>query len=137
MNPDLLQWLLIGFIILSILYISWRGGSANPRTTGQLSNDIGKLDRDVSSARTDAQHANGRIDPLEARLSLIEREAVRRADIAHIEATIEDNEAQMHRLVETISQMRADIAEHKATGEHTSKQVDRLYDFIVRKGIET
>ena len=136
MTPsELFQAALVAFIVLSILYHVWRSGQANPETTGALGKQIGEMSRVVGAVTSAASRAEERLAANEARVAEIERGALRRSDIKHIEEEVDEHGSQLTQLRDGLNQMRVDNAEVRTNVAHTRAQVDRLLDFFVERGV--
>lgn len=109
---------IIAFIGVGIAVAIFRGGAANPESTGSLSRKLNKLQSDVSSLRGVKQD----VANLKDRVAEIERRGATVEDIRGLEAQIKE--------------LATSDAGQTATLDHVRNQVDRLYDFIVKRGME-
>ena len=101
------EWAIVGFIIVSILWHVWRGGAANPESTGTLGRKLGSLSNDVAAL-------SGRVDNVAEEIANLERESVRTGDIARLEAKIDG---------------RAVLA------DRVWHSVERIERFLIEKGL--
>ena len=116
-----LEYLIIAFIIGGIAYVTFRGGQANPETTGRLHKRLSGIEGDVKS--------------LSQRVGDIEKRSATSAEVKRLERLLE--QAQEHREEQTakIAELQSQLAAHSQQTSHTARQVDRLYDFIVERGM--
>lgn len=75
MTNSTLEWAIIAFIVLTIGWVVWKGGAANPMGTGRLSREITKL--------------TSRVRQTEKELAELKEEAATTKDIARLEARME------------------------------------------------
>ncbi len=126
---NVLELLIIGFIVCAIGYVIWRGGATNPVGTARLS-------RQMSEMKTGLAQATRRTGGIETRLDALEQESAKKSDIARLERQISGNDEKMDQLMADVSRLREISAERHASGEHVRRQVDRLYDAIVERGMK-
>lgn len=154
---NVLELAIIAFIVVSIGYLMWRGGAANPVGTGGIDRRLRAVSR--------------KADEIERRVETIEREGASVADVARLEAQmaahatemklmsdrvaalpgqIEANRAAIERmaaalpdiasrqraLADLLAGVREEGAARTKSIEHLSKQVDRLYDVLVPRGLK-
>jgi len=112
------EWAVIAFIVVSILYWIWRGGSSNPVGTG-------KLQHDVSNVRAQVGALAGRVIHVEEAVAQLEREAATTKDIKELERLVD----------ERIATMRAEMQGHHELSKSTSRNVQRIYDIMLDKGL--
>lgn len=68
---DLYQWAIIAFILLGIGVAVWRGGQANPESTGKLARRLGRVELELKekATTTDVAGLNSKLAGVEARLA--------------------------------------------------------------------
>lgn len=118
---DWLQLAIIAFILLSIGYVVWRGGQANPENTGDLGKAISGVEARVGSVDL-------RLSDLERDVQRLDEEAASKADIRRMEKALKDLQSE-------VSQIGKDAASREATLDHVRTTVDRMLDVIVNKGM--
>lgn len=82
MTGDYLELLIIAVIVLGIGVAIWKGGSANPESTGTLGKQVNGLSTKVTTLSTRMGHVEQELDDLKA-------EAATTKDIARVEALAE------------------------------------------------
>lgn len=105
---------IIGFIILSIGYVVWRGGSANPEGTGTLGRKVSRLSSDVATLAQRVGHVEDEVAELKGAVATT-------ADIARIE--------------EKIATVRAEMSGDREVARRTSHSVDRIEQFLIEKSL--
>lgn len=128
MHTSLLEWAIIAFIIGGIAYSIWRGGAANPETTGALGRKISKLEARVGAVDAQVSALGDKVGHLEGQMADFETSSAKGDDIKRLEATVAELQRKVATVAEGLAAQHADI-------EHTRRQVDRLYDFIVQRGM--
>jgi hypothetical protein len=126
---DLFQWAIVAFIVLSILYHVFRGGAANPESTGSLGGKVNGLSSQVSalSGRTAQQ-----VSALSERVGQVEEKMKSLSEAA---ATTKDVE-QLEKLVdERCNTIRAEIEGHKGLSQATNNSVQRIERMLIEKGL--
>lgn len=121
MSESWLELAIIGFIIAGIAVTIFKGGAANPETTGSL----GKQVREVKS---NVRILTGKVDEIERQVVGLENSSAKSFDLQRMEKDVGDLKREVGNLRESVAAQHADI-------EHTRRQVDRLYDFIVERGM--
>lgn len=104
---DWLEWAIITFIVLAIAYVVWKGGAANPESTGALGQKVNGLSGTVS-------RLDGRVKHVEQELEELKQEAATTKDIGRLEAQLKGAN---------------DLA------ERTYKSIDRIERFLIEKGL--
>lgn len=79
---DWFQWAIVGFIVLSILFHVWKGGAANPESTGSLNRKVSVLTNEVTTL-------GGRVKHVEGELKDLKRDSATTRDVAKLEEVIE------------------------------------------------
>ena len=129
MTGNYLELAIIAFILLSMFYLVWRGGQANPESTGDLGRRMGRMEGKMTTISSE-------LGTLDKRMGELDRRAVTVTDMARLEGAVAAHEHRFDDMAGVLHELRAAIGEHKSTSEHTRRQVDRLYDFIVEKGLK-
>jgi len=115
---SLFEGTIIAFITLSILWHVWKGGAANPESTGSLGRTVNSLSAKVTTM-------SGKVENLETELDELKQKAATTTDIQHLEKSFGER-------IETV---RAEAAGHKALSEATNRNVQRIYDIMLEKGL--
>lgn len=118
------SWLEIAIIALigaGFVAVIWRGGAANPETTGRLARRIGKLDEHVGQL-------DRNLGALDIEVRRIDSHAASKTDIRRLERAVEGVE-------KVVAEMGRDAASREATLGHVKSQVDRIVNVIVNKGM--
>lgn len=110
-----LEMAIIAFITVSIGFIVWRGGAANPVGTGSLGAKLNKQSREIVALTS-------RVGHVEAELAELKGEAATGKDIARIEERIET--------------VRAEMAGHFEMSRQTNSAVRRLEQIILERGLK-
>lgn len=113
-----MSWLelaVIAFIIVSIGWVVWRGGAANPESTGSLGRKVAHLSSKVSTL--DARSAH-----VEAELESLKKEAATTKDIDRIE--------------ERLATVRAEMDGDRKLAERTYRGVERIERILLERGLK-
>lgn len=111
---SIFEWAVVAFITLSILFHVWRGGAANPESTGALSRKFTGMSDKLSTI-------SGRVGQVESRLEDIERDAATVKDIARIEERIET--------------VRAEAAGRAELAAATNRSVERIERILIEQAL--
>lgn len=107
---------IVAFITLSILYHVWKGGAANPESTGTVGRKFTGLAAEVAGL-------GGRLRHVETEVKELKGEAATTKDIARIE--------------ERINTVRAEAEGHRALSQQTNDSVRRIERIILEKGLSS
>lgn len=113
---------IIAFISIGIAVAIFRGGAANPESTGSLGRQLRALQTEVGKLTSGLAAVKKDVSGMESRVAEIDRRA----------ATVDD----IRRLENRVDEIAEAASARAATLEHVRGQVDRLYDFIVKRGME-
>lgn len=122
MGNNWFELAIIVFICIGIGVAIFRGGAANPESTGSLGRQISSLKTEVGKLTSGQAGMKRDMSGMEGRVAEIERRGATVEDIRGLESRVDT-------LAET-------SAAGNATLGHVKEQVDRLYDFIVKRGME-
>lgn len=128
-NP--LEILIILFIlggISVVIWLGWKGGAANPVTTGSLDDRLNSFDTELSGMRS-------QVDQIEDRVEKIEGHYAKASDIERLEKQLRTHARKMDKVIEDITTIREEAAERGALAKSTAKQLDLIYKTIVEKGM--
>lgn len=128
-NP--LEILIIIFILVGIsivIWIGWKGGAANPVSTGSLDERLHSFDNELSGMRS-------QVDQIEDRVEKIEGHYAKASDIERLERQLRAQDRKIDKMAEDITSIREDAAERGALAKATAKQLDMIYEVIVEKGM--
>ncbi|QDH35836.1 hypothetical protein [Porphyrobacter sp. YT40] len=128
-NP--LEILIIIFILAGIsvvIWLGWKGGAANPVTTGNLDQRLQSFDVELSGVRS-------QVDQIEERVETIEGHYAKASDIERLEKQLRTHARKMDKVIEDISAIREEAAERGALAKSTARQLDLIYEVIVEKGM--
>lgn len=114
MTGSWLDWVIIGFIVLSIGFVVFRTGSANPESTGRLGRKVNDVANKVNDLR-------GRLGFVEQELEELKRDAATTKDIERIE--------------ERIQTVRAEMQGHHAISQQTNHSVTRIERLLIERGL--
>lgn len=128
MSGNLFELAIIAFIFIGIAVAVWKGGAANPESTGSLGKKINTLDQDVKRLDGELKHAVAEVDRLNG-------QAATKADIKRLERKVDDHCGAVEQIKQQVDEQGRSAAAREATLDHVKSQVDRLYDFIVNKGM--
>ena len=130
MTGSWLELAIISFIIIGIGAVIFRGGQANPETTGRLHKRLSGVE--------------GEVKALTSRMGEMEKKYATSADIRRLEQLLKDAQSSrseqgqiLSKQSDRIDRMAEDLAAQSESSRHTSRQVDRLYDHIVSKGMNS
>jgi len=126
-----IEILIIVFIIIGIsvvVYFSWKGGAANPVSTGTLDERLNSFDTELSGMRS-------QVDQIEDRVEKIEGHYAKASDIERLEKQLRAQGRKMDKMAEDIATIREEAAERGALAKATTKQLDLIYKTIVEKGM--
>lgn len=119
---DWLQLAIIAFIMLGIGWVVFRGGQANPESTGELGQQLTAL-------AGEQRGMSARIGDLEKDIDRLDKDAASKADIKRMEKALGE-------LQQEVAGQSKNAAAREATLAHVAAQVDRLYQVIVSKGMK-
>ena len=128
-NP--IEILIILFILGSIsvvIWLGWKGGAANPVSTGNLDERLHSFDTELSGMRS-------QVDQIEDRVEKIEGHYAKATDIERLEKQLRAQGRKMDKMAEDIATIREEAAERGALAKATTKQLDLIYKTIVEKGM--
>ncbi|WP_086733788.1 hypothetical protein [Erythrobacter colymbi] len=128
-NP--IEILIILFILGSIsvvIWLGWKGGAANPVSTGNLDERLQSFDTELSGMRS-------QVDQIEDRVEKIEGHYAKATDIERLEKQLRAHGRKMDKMAEDIATIREEAAERGALAKATTKQLDLIYKTIVEKGM--
>lgn len=128
-NP--IEILIILFIlggIGTVIWLGWKGGAANPVSTGNLDDRLNSFDAELSGMRS-------QVDQIEGRVETIEGHYAKASDIERLEKRLRTHDRKMDKVIEDISAIREEAAERGALAKATAKQLDLIYKTIVEKGM--
>jgi hypothetical protein len=132
---DGLQWAIIAIIVLGIAYVVFRGGTANPQSTGALGAELRRLQGQVAQFETMSTQI-GAIPQLAAestamkgRMTSIERDLV---ELKRDGATVKD----IARVEEIIRTVRAEAQGHRDLSAATSHSVDRIERLLLDRSLD-
>lgn len=131
MTDSWFEILIIVFIIIGIsvvVYFSWKGGAANPVSTGDLDDRLHSFDTELSGMRS-------QVDQIEGRVETIEGHYAKASDIERLEKQLRAQGRKMDKMAEDIATIREEAAERGALAKATTKQLDLIYRTIVEKGM--
>ncbi len=131
MNSSWIEILIIVFIIIGIsvvVYFSWKGGAANPVSTGTLDERLNSFDTELSGMRS-------QVDQIEDRVEKIEGHYAKASDIERLEKRLRAHDRKMDKVISDITTIREEAAERGALAKSTAKQLDLIYKTIVEKGM--
>lgn len=121
MNESWLELAIIGFILCGIAFAIFKGGTANPESTGSLGRRFGKLEGKVGGM-------DGKIDQMERQIVVLEGSSAKSVDLKRLETDVTELRDDVVTMQQAIAAMQADTS-------HSRRQIDRLYDFIVERGM--
>ena len=118
---DWLELAVIAFIIGGIAYVVFRGGQANPESTGDLGKQLSELDSSVG-------RFGERLGSIEEDVKRLDDEAASKADIKRLERAVTG-------LQGDVAKLATSAASREATLDHVKEAVDRLYKVITERGL--
>lgn len=116
-----MTWLeaaIIAFIILSIGYVVWRGGAANPEGTRSLGEKVSGLASKVVAL-------SGRVGHVENEMKELKQEAATTKDIDRLEGMVD----------EKLKTVMAQMDGHRELSAATNRNVDRIVNILLEKGL--
>lgn len=113
---------LIIFILAGIGFVMWKGGAANPESTGSLGRKITAFNKNFTKLQT-------QMNKVEQDVERLQNDSASASDIERLEGAVESLETKVADIGESASA-------RNATLEHVKQQVDRLYDVIVTRGMQ-
>ncbi len=122
----IIVFILIGISV--VLYITWKGGAANPVGTGGLDARQKAFDAELSGMRY-------QIDQIEERVEKMEGHYAKASDIKRIERRQETLDSKLDAVIKDITAIREEAAERGALAQATAKQLDMIYKVVVEKGM--
>lgn len=142
MSESWLELTIIGFIIVGIAFSVFRGGQANPESTGTLGtklssfkSELAGVKGDVAGVKRQIEGVNSELRAIDSRVTEIDRRGATIDDVRGIEKKLDELKSTLSGLDNELSATREAQAAQHADIEHTRRQVDRLYDFIVERGM--
>lgn len=131
MTGNWIEILIIVFIIIGIsvvIYFSWKGGAANPVSTGTLDDRLNSFDTELSGMRS-------QVDQIEDRVEKIEGHYAKASDIERLEKQLRAQARKMDKVIDDISAIREEAAERGAMAKAAAKQLNMIVEVIVEKGM--
>lgn len=131
MTGNWIEIIIIIFIIMGIsvvVYFSWKGGAANPVSTGNLDERLNSFDTELSGMRV-------RVDQIQGRVETIEGHYAKASDIERLEKQLRAQARKMDKVADDIATIREEAGERGALAKSTAKQLDLIYKTIVEKGM--
>lgn len=113
---DWLQWAIVAFIVFVLGRHIWKGGAANPESTGELGGKVNGLSGEVKTL-------SGRLVHVEEDMKELKLDRATNKDIERIE--------------ERINTVRAEIEGHRALSQATNDSVRRIESIMLKKGYES
>ena len=111
-----------------VIWLGWKGGAANPVSTGTLDERLNSFDTELSGMRS-------QVDQIEDRVEKIEGHYAKASDIERLEKQLRAQGRKMDKMAEDIATIREEAAERGALAKATTKQLDLIYKTIVEKGM--
>jgi len=118
---DWLELAIIAFIVIGIGWVVFRGGQANPESTGELGQQLANLS-------SEQRGMNARLGELEKDVDRLDKDAASKADIKRVEKGLAE-------LTQQVADLGKNAAAREATLDHVKEQVDRMYRVIVERGM--
>ncbi|VWX62558.1 hypothetical protein [Sphingorhabdus sp. 109] len=103
------------FIIAGFAVVIWRGGQANPESTGRLGSRLTKVETKMTEVETEMEHVRDRLNDFEITLARVSDKMVTRVDLDNIEKL---------------------MARDAETSRKTWKAVERLEGFFIENAIK-
>ncbi len=135
MSESWTELAIIAFIIVGIAYSVFRGGQANPETTGSLGGKLNSIQSELAGVKTDVAGVKAELGRVDSRVTEIDRRGATIDDVRGIEKKLDELGKALSALDGEVSATREAQAAQHSDIEHTRRQVDRLYDFIVERGM--
>lgn len=110
---------IIAFIVLSILYHVWKGGSRNPESTGALGTKFTGLS-------TAVEKLGSRVGHVEKQVGRLEKDSATTEDITQLEK----------RMDEKFNTVAAQLAGHHALSQRTNHSVERIERILIERSLE-
>lgn len=129
MTGNVLELLIIAFIIGTLFYLIWHAGQKNPVGTGQISTRLSKVEGELHGLNAKVGDLDGLVGDIDAR-------AATKGDVQALDRKLGEHNRKVDKLTGEISALRELTAAKHADLAHTAMQVDRLYEVIVRKGMD-
>jgi hypothetical protein len=137
MSPgNIIELLIIAFIVIGISIAAWRGGARNPVGTGGLDKKIGELSGEMKAVKT-------KVGEIIERVENIEKDTASPADIKRLEKAIEklskaqaDGETRHRALADKQGEHAAISAATAKAVEHIDRNVNLMMSVVVPKGME-
>lgn len=99
---------IIALILLGICFLVFRGGQANPESTGRLARRIGQVESELKGVK-------GKVTEIETRVTEIDRRGATIADIERIEGKLADAKEARDRIEVAANQLVVTVAaDHEA-----------------------
>lgn len=121
MTESWLELAIIAFIMIGIGVAIFKGGAANPESTGSLGRQLRKVEGKVGGLAV-------KVDEIERQVIGLEGSTAKTVDLRRMEHDVGELKHEVATLREAVASQHADIG-------HIRRQVDRLYDFIVERGM--
>lgn len=116
---DWFQWVIIAFVVLSILWHVWKGGAANPEGTASLGRKVNNLSGQVTAL-------GGRVGHMEEGMKRMEAESASTKDIERIEQVIDAK-------IETV---RTEMTGHRQLSDATNRSVQRIEKMLIERALK-
>lgn len=118
---------IIIFIISVLVYLVWRGGQANPESTGAVGKRLNRIDGDVKSVKNKVDHIDGRMDDVVKNSACV-------ADIRRLEEKIAalPSDADVKTLGGEIKGIRREMDLMSKASDKTGEAVVRIEQHLLR-----
>lgn len=118
-----LEWVIIALILGGILFAIWRGGAANPVSTGGLRLRLNALDGDMKALST-------KVGTVETRVAELDARAATKGDIERIEKRLESWDPRMDRLDERLDTLEKDIATMQVMSASNQRVIEAMAESL-------
>jgi len=129
---DKLELGIVAFIVVGFAIAIWKGGAANPISTGRLQRDLAAIKGDVAKLKESSKGTVKAADLGHLRQDMEKTQNERTQAMAQLEAKIEKVGDEVDALQKECAGRLATV---EATTTATAHQVDLLYQHIVAKGM--
>jgi chromosome segregation ATPase len=118
-----LEWAIIALILAGIALAIWRGGAANPVSTGGLRLRLNALDGDMKALST-------KVGTVETRVAELDQRAATKGDIERIEKRLAGWDPRMDRLDDRLDALERDIASMQTMQAANQRVVEAMAESL-------
>lgn len=127
---DWLEGLIIAVIMIGIGVAIFKGGAANPVSTGGLRSKLSTLDADMRQIKSKVDGVQTKVDTVETRVAELDQRAATKGDIERIEQRLAGWDPRMDRLDDRLDSMEREIAAMQAMAAANQRVIEAMAESL-------